>query len=65
MAISNLDRKFWLRVSLVIVKEFLTYGVHISNDLDENDESSHRAFTAPAMFNPLHFINNLQYFEGD
>lgn len=49
----------------VSVEELHMYALHISKDWKNDKERSQRAWIATTMLNPLCFINDLRYLEGD
>lgn len=48
-----------------IVVEPKTCAVQFSDDGKGNDEESHLSWVVPAVFRPLHVINDPQHFKGD
>lgn len=49
----------------VNVKEFQTYAVHIINDVNYSDGSTHHVWIVPVQVNPLLFHSGPRYLEGD
>lgn len=57
---NHLDRRYGEGLMSLSVKKFQACAAHISNELEDSDESIHHVWIVPASFNLLQSINDLR-----
>lgn len=62
---ADADRRYGERVMLVSVKDIHKHAVYICDEVKNSIAKSHLAWIVPALFNPLLYINDPRYLEGD
>lgn len=61
----DLDTRSLKRAISVSADEFWTYAVRIRYNVKDSGRRSYHIWRVPVLFNPLHFIYDPQYLEGD